>query len=425
VITPADALVIGAGPAGAAISILLATAGWRVILVEQQAYPRQKVCGECISAGSLSLLDELGVGPRFREVAGPDLRQVGWMGGRATLIADFPPCREGIYAYGRALGRDQLDEILVERARAAGAEVIQPAKVSRVRGRAGDFVCDVKSRGHAKPHAAADSHVDQIRHTRVVIDAHGSWEPGPAFIVAGTSRECGRTPMHPADLFAFKASFQKSDLAPGLLPVIAFPGGYGGIVVAEGGRTTLACCIRRDALKLARASLPGVTAGEAVSAYLRVCCPGLRKVIDPQRREGAWLSAGPIRPGVRVDAAAEWFRVGNAAGESHPLIGEGISMALQSAFLLAAHLLARPVRLIDGPSSDAINHRYAAAWRSAFVPRLRFARAYAHAAMHPTLSAPLHVVLRQWPALLTQAAQWAGKARRSPVHMTSLARSMP
>jgi menaquinone-9 beta-reductase len=418
---PADALVIGAGPAGAAITILLATAGWRVVLVEQQAYPRQKVCGECISAGSLTLLDELGVGPRFREVAGPDLRQVGWMGSRATLIADFPPCR-GVYAYGRALGRDRLDEILVKRALAAGAEVIQPAKVSRVRGAAGNFVCDVKSRGHVKSRSGVDSHVDQIRHARVVIDARGSWEPGLPYIVADAARERGRTPLHPADLLAFKASFQKSGLAPGLLPVIAFPGGYGGIVVAEGGRTTLACCIRRDALKTARALSPGATAGEAVSAYLRASCPGLREVIDLERRDGPWLSAGPIRPGVRVDAAAEWFRVGNAAGESHPLIGEGISMALQSAFLLAAHLLARPVRLMDQRRRDAINRRYAAAWRSAFVPRLRFARAYAHAAMHPTVSAPLHVLLRQWPALLTRAAQWAGKAH-SP-HLTSLARSI-
>src|SRR3981189_1969297 len=46
-----DALVIGAGPAGAASAILLAQAGWRVIIVEQHTYPRRKVCGECITAG--------------------------------------------------------------------------------------------------------------------------------------------------------------------------------------------------------------------------------------------------------------------------------------------------------------------------------------------------------------------------------------
>src|SRR5580704_16639693 len=50
----ADALVIGAGPAGASTAVLLLMAGWRVILVEKSSYPRQKVCGECLSAASLA-----------------------------------------------------------------------------------------------------------------------------------------------------------------------------------------------------------------------------------------------------------------------------------------------------------------------------------------------------------------------------------
>ena len=75
-----DALVIGAGPAGTASAILLAQAGWHVIIVEQHTYPRRKVCGECIAAGNLELLDELGIGPDFRRAAGPELRRIGWMG---------------------------------------------------------------------------------------------------------------------------------------------------------------------------------------------------------------------------------------------------------------------------------------------------------------------------------------------------------
>src|SRR5579871_3271196 len=75
----ADALVIGGGPAGAASAIALAHIGWQVLLVEQSAYPRQKVCGECVSAGALELIDELGVGEEFRSLSGPELRRVGWM----------------------------------------------------------------------------------------------------------------------------------------------------------------------------------------------------------------------------------------------------------------------------------------------------------------------------------------------------------
>ena len=41
----ADVLVMGAGPAGSAVAILLAQAGWRVLIVEQHDFPRRKVCG--------------------------------------------------------------------------------------------------------------------------------------------------------------------------------------------------------------------------------------------------------------------------------------------------------------------------------------------------------------------------------------------
>ena len=57
-----DAVIVGAGPAGSSAAILLARAGWSVALVERQRFPRRKVCGECIAASNLALLDALGVG---------------------------------------------------------------------------------------------------------------------------------------------------------------------------------------------------------------------------------------------------------------------------------------------------------------------------------------------------------------------------
>ena len=57
-----DAAIVGAGPAGSASAILLAHAGWSVALIERQAFPRRKVCGECIAASNLPLLHALGVG---------------------------------------------------------------------------------------------------------------------------------------------------------------------------------------------------------------------------------------------------------------------------------------------------------------------------------------------------------------------------
>ena len=119
----ADALVIGAGPAGASTAIRLAQEGWRVTLVEQHDYPRQKVCGECVSAGNLALIDELGCGPEFRRFAGTELRKVGWMSASDILVGEFPACVTGPYRFGRAVGRDVFDSLLLERARSMGVRI--------------------------------------------------------------------------------------------------------------------------------------------------------------------------------------------------------------------------------------------------------------------------------------------------------------
>ena len=408
----ADALIIGAGPAGAATAILLAQAGWKVILAEQKHFPRQKVCGECISAGSLPLLDALGVGTEFRHTAGPELRRVGWIGRGAMIAADFPPCC-GPYAYGRAMGRDRLDELLLQRARSLGVSVLQPVKVRRVSGRPGEFDCEMERRVRRENLRQPPALEFRCR-ARVVIDAHGSWETGPHVAADGES-DGTRPPSKASDLFAFKARYLRSGLEPGLLPVVVFPGGYGGMVVADGGRTTLACCIRRDTLHACRAALPGAPASEAISSYLWQSCPGLRQLTDAAPLDTGWLSVGPIRPGIRVGNGRDVFRVGNAAGETHPLIGEGISMALQAAGLLVSCLRRCSPGRLDVRHTHDLNRRYAALWRAAFTSRLRSAAGYAQAAMRPVLTAPAEDLLQRWPFLLTRAARWAGKARGSAV----------
>jgi len=66
-----DVAIVGAGPAGAAAAILLARAGWSVALVERQAFPRRKVCGECVAASNLALLDALGIGAEVEAAPAP------------------------------------------------------------------------------------------------------------------------------------------------------------------------------------------------------------------------------------------------------------------------------------------------------------------------------------------------------------------
>ncbi|HQX61126.1 MAG TPA: FAD-dependent oxidoreductase [Burkholderiaceae bacterium] len=411
--TKFDVVIVGAGPAGSTVAIQLARAGWSVALIERQRFPRRKVCGECIAASNFPLLEALGVAVAIDTLAGPPLRQVTLLRGDSAVAAELPVADHARFPWGRALGRETLDSLLLEQARAAGAIVFQPCTVQAIRGNVGAWHCEVR---------VLDSSALLRLHATIVVDAHGSWEDLPS------DRPRRRQARGSADLFAFKANFSGSTLPEGQISVLALDGGYGGMVVADGGTMTLACCIRRDRLSLLRDRAPGLSAGDAVEAWLRRACLGVQQALHGARRDGPWLATGPLDTGVRVDARDRIFRVGNSAGEAHPILGEGMSMALQSAALLCSHLLGRHgPAVVPGAAVQAeLQRAYAASWQREFAPRLRLAAIFAHIAMHRRGAAVLMELVRVWPGLLTQGARWGAKVR--PARMadtTGIARTLP
>jgi menaquinone-9 beta-reductase len=394
--TQFDALIIGAGPAGSAAAILLARAGFSVALVEKQAFPRRKVCGECIAASNLPLLQALGIGAALDARAGPELRQVALLHGTRAVLAALPAARDSRHAWGRALGRETLDMLLLEQARSAGAQVLQPCSAQAFKGVPGAWTCEIR---------ALEATHSSVLHARLAIAANGSWEPLPA-----DHPGAGR-PHRRSDLLAFKANFRGAAIDAGVLPVLALDGGYGGMVLAGDGLATVACCVRRDRLAGLRRAAPGARAGDVIEAWLMRECSGARRALRTAARVGPWLAAGPLDPGIRTGTAAEPFRIGNAAGEAHPILGEGMSMALQSAGLLCARLIGGRSRACLGdPAWQLAVHRgYAGDWQRHFMPRLRLAAVFAHAAMRPGAAALAMAVARAWPGLLGLGARCGGK----------------
>ena len=124
------------------------------------------------------------------------------------------------------------------------------------------------------------------------------------------------------------------------MPLLVFPGGYGGMVTADHGRVSISCCIRRDVLSGLRQRFGNIAAADALWRHVLASCRGVETVLAGAELDGPWLAAGPIHPGIRAGYDQGIFRVGNIAGESHPVIAEGISMALQSGWLLARELIA-------------------------------------------------------------------------------------
>lgn len=391
-----DAVVIGAGPAGSTAALILARAGWSVGIVEKTSFPRRKVCGEFISATSLPLLRELGVAGCFLAHAGPAIRQIGLYAGNTVLAADMPCPWDGLEAHGRAFGREHFDTLMLARATEAGAEIWQPWTLMRVEKAAKGFVC-----------AAVSKHAGQTRELRagIVIAAHGSWERG------GLPTQRFRYPPRASDLFAFKAHFLNGDLQRDLMPLVIFPGGYGGAVQTDGGRTSFSCCIRRDYLERCRRQWRRPTAAAAVFAHIQASCRGVREAFACATLDRAWLSAGPIRPGIRTFGRDGIFAAGNAAGEAHPIVAEGISMAMQSAWLLCERLVAQKDAALSGRGIEEIGRDYEAGWRRNFSRRIHAAAGFAHLAMRPVTAAIVLALLKRAPGMLTLGAYLSGKAQ--------------
>ena len=168
-----DAIVIGGGPAGAASAILLAKAGWNVAVVEKAKFPRRKVCGEFISATNAALLDELGVGETFRALAGPEVRRVGLFARDVELTGAMPRADGG---WGRALGRERLDGVLLERAASLGADIRQPWAATALRRTADGWACDIAASDRRTETLGAPDH----RCGAWVVGARRSTDAGQA-----------------------------------------------------------------------------------------------------------------------------------------------------------------------------------------------------------------------------------------------------
>lgn len=109
-----DVLIAGAGPAGAIAARALALRGARVLMVDRDAFPRDKLCGDTLNPGALRLLAGIGLTGGALD-AGLPIGGMRVTGPGASVIA---PYREG--QRGLSLLRRDFDAWLVEQAVAAG-----------------------------------------------------------------------------------------------------------------------------------------------------------------------------------------------------------------------------------------------------------------------------------------------------------------
>ena len=320
-----DAVVVGAGPAGCASAITLAQAGRSVVVIDKAAFPRDKFCGDGLTAGALRHLEGLGLDPlevaswhRVDDiiVRAPNGREV-----------EFPlPRREGQFAV--VARRFDLDHALVSRTRQVGGTIHD---------------------GHAfKSISVHDDHVDvcaagldPIR-ARFAIGADGMWSPLRKALGAAPEHYLGE--WHAFRQYFTNVTGNAADkmlvwFEPSVLPgyVWSFPLGD--------GRANVGFGITRDAhtrTSSMKSQWPALLATEHIAAAL-----GEHATAESPHR--AWPI--PARVNAIALTAPRSMFVGDAAAATDLMTGEGIAQALLTGMLAARAIL-------RGPGEDAVRRHY-------------------------------------------------------------------
>ena len=342
---PADVLVVGGGPAGAAAAITLARAGRDVVLVDRARFPRDKCCGDGLTTGALRQLERLGLDPAA--VASWTVVDAAWVRSPSGRVIELPFPR-GRGQYGVVAPRVELDTALVDVARAAGVKVHDGHALVGLTDADGEVVAQVEGLGPVR--------------ARYVIGADGTWSPVRR--LAGLTeprRELGE--WHAFRQYADGVTGTAADrlwvwFEPDLLPGYAWsfplPDGRANVgfgVLRGGGR-------RIQAMKQLWPDLlrrPHVV--EALGPAARLV--GTHKAWPiPAHVDRACLGAGRI------------LLVGDAAAATDPLTGEGIAQALESGTLAAQAVLSA-----GATRPDEAQARYRREVQAGLVPDHRMSMA--------------------------------------------------
>ncbi|HWH53548.1 MAG TPA: NAD(P)/FAD-dependent oxidoreductase [Gemmatimonadaceae bacterium] len=128
-------LVVGGGPAGASVAFALARRGVEVLVVDRARFPRPKPCAEYLSPEASRILADMGALEAIEATGAAALAGIRVRAPNGSTIAGDFIAKHGFRGFrdrGLSVRREVLDAILLDRARAAGAHVLEGVRVTDV-----------------------------------------------------------------------------------------------------------------------------------------------------------------------------------------------------------------------------------------------------------------------------------------------------
>ncbi len=355
-----DVLIIGGGPAGAALAIHLSRAGRHVVLLERERGPNDKVCGDFLSGETLTGLRSLGLEVAALGAIAVEAVSICRANAAVTVALPFP---------ASSLSRRCLDDGLLRAASCAGAEVQRGVAVTAVRGSVGEWGAEL-----------ADGRVIT---TRAVFLATGKHD------LPGRARGSGKQ----GDLVAFKAYWRLSPQQAAAMghrvELHLFDRVYAGFQPVEGDRANLCFLIGRGALKAAGRAWPSLL------ARVRQACPQLdARLMDAEPIGDRPLVLAGLPYGfVRERSDGPWH-LGDQAAVIPSFSGDGLALALYSAALASEAYLA-------GRSADSYQRQFA----NHVGLQVRWATWLSRALVSPPTQHAVLALARRFPPLVQAVAR--------------------
>jgi len=344
-----EVVVIGAGPAGAFAALLLAHSGVRVLLIEKENFPREKVCGGCLNYGAITLLQSYGLGQVISKSDATALNQF-------TVQTRYAKGKLKIGG-GVAVSRSIFDSELVAMAISAGVIFLDD-----VSGYVQDSVNEsrsilLRSKGS-----------ELIVNAKIVIVACGLNNRAlpelgaPEVVVDRDSRIGVGTILNDAAL-----------CERGNISMLVSSRGYVGMTRLAGDQIDLAAALDLKAIK----KVGGVA--QLINSIRKEC----KESAIPEISNADWRGTPTLSRRVEIPATTRIFLVGDAAGYVEPFTGEGINWALS-----AAALVVPIVKQALRQWSSSLITKWADTYRNEIAIKQRVCRSVSQIMRYPILITP-------------------------------------
>lgn len=334
----ADVLIVGGGPAGASTAFQLARRGFRVRVLERARFPRPKPCAECLSPEATRILHEMGalaeLETRGAWLRGMIVRAPNGISARGDYAAShgFRAFRDA----GLSIRREVLDDVLLQRARTAGAEVLERSRVT-------DVVLDRDRLARGVTVMSASGRRTQM-HASALIGADG--------LRSVLARRLGlaRTAAWPHRI-SLVAHYRDVRDVTEYGEMHVEPDGFVGVADVGDGVTTVAAVFPRQRAREISGDRSGFLDRWLLSK------PHLARRFERATRAGGSTATavGPFASHARRAWHPGVLLVGDAADFFDPFTGEGIYSALRGGELAAsavAHALGGDTRQMERSFRD-------------------------------------------------------------------------